>query len=275
MGNISSQLYNVGKFENKGVELGVTGKILDGANFGFELQGTLATNYSKVLEVGLARINNVVVGYPAPVVRATKVTNAYEFADPIFEPDSTNFYGPNLPTHTFTLAPTFRFPGNITLTARGEYQRGAWITQGAAHFLAQRGPYGTPTCDDVYRIVPWAEYNGPYTASTVKTHPNLGQVNAVDRARCYRTITQSNLFTWPASFFKVREITLQAPLPFQLPRTQSAMLTVSVRNIFTLLPGRNYSQSPDAGGSVEGLTFGFSDLVPAPAELTVSFRATF
>jgi hypothetical protein len=109
------------------------------------------------------------VGQPAPVVRATKVVNAYAFEDPVFAPDSQNFYGPNLPTHTFTLAPTIRFPNNITLTARGEYQVGAWITQGAAHFLAQRGPYGTPTCDDVYRIVPWAEYNGPYAASTVRT----------------------------------------------------------------------------------------------------------
>jgi hypothetical protein len=275
LGNTSSQLYNVGKFENKGIELGVTGTILRGTNFGFELQGTLATNYSEVLEVGPARINNVQVGQPAPVVRATKVKNAYAFEDPIFEPDSNNFYGPNLPTHTVTLAPTFRLPKNITLTLRGEYQKGAWLTQGAAHFLAQRGPYGTPSCDDVYRIVPWDEYHGPYTSSRVKTHPNLGQVNAVNRARCYRTVVQSNLFTWPADFFKLREITLQVPLPFQIPRVQSAIVTLSARNLFTKLPGNNQSQSPDAGGSVEGLTFGFSDLIPAPAEFTVSFRATF
>ncbi|MBI4421004.1 MAG: TonB-dependent receptor, partial [Gemmatimonadetes bacterium] len=278
LGNTSGQSYNVGKFENKGVELGVTGKLLDRPSFGIELQATLATNFSKVLEVGPARINNVVVGQPAPVVRATKVTNAYAFEDPILEPDSSNFYGPNLPTHTLTVAPTLRLPGNLTLTARGEYNRGSWITQGAAHFLAQRGPYGTPNCDEVYRLVPWQEYDGPkniYPTSVQSTHPNLDQVNAVDRARCYRRIIQSNLFTWPANFFKVREITLQAPLPFQVPRTQSAILTVSVRNIFTFSSARNRSQLPDVGGSVEGLTFGFSDAIPAPAELTVSLRATF
>lgn len=275
LGNTSGQLFNVGKFVNRGIELGITGKVLEGTNFGLDIQATLATNYSKVLEVGPARINNVVVGQPAPVIRATKVLNAYDFADPIFAPDSANFYGPSLPTHTFTFAPTVRLPKNISITARGEYQRGHWVTQGAAHFLAQRGPFGTPSCDDVYRIVPWNEYDGPYPSSVIKTHANLGQVNAVDRARCYRKITQSNLFTWPGSFFKIREITLQAPVPFQLPRLQSATVTLSVRNIFTKLPGKNRSQSPDAGGSVEGLSFNYSDLIPAPAEFTVSFRATF
>lgn len=278
-GNTNSQLENVGKFENKGIEVGLTGTILKGTNFGFEIQATLATNKSKVLAVGSATVNNVQVGQPAPVVRATKVVNMYEYIDPVFEPDSNNFYGPNLPTRTITVAPTFRFPKNITLTVRGEHQSGAWIGQGAAHFLAQRGPFGTASCDAVYRIVPWQEYDGPpvYTGGTIirKTHANIGQVNAVDRARCYKGVTQGNLFTWPADFFKVREITLQAPLPFSIPRVQSAMLTVSVRNIFNFLPARNRSQDPDAGGSVEGLTFGFSDAVPAPAEFTVSFRATF
>jgi hypothetical protein len=276
-GNTSNQLENVGKFENKGIELGVTGRILEGQTIGFELQATLATNFSKVLEVGTATVNNVQVGQPAPVVRATKVRNAYAFEDPIFEPDSSNFYGPNLPTHTFTIAPTLRLPKGITITARGEYQKGAFIGQGAGHFLAQRGPYGTPSCDEVYRIVPWAEYDGPpvYSQAVIRTHQNLHLVNAVDRARCYRSVLQGNLFTWPADFFKVREITVQAPLPFALPRVQTAMITLSARNIFTFLPSTNRSQDPDIGGSVEGLTFGYSDAVPAPAEFTLSIRATF
>jgi hypothetical protein len=278
LGNTNSQLENVGEFENKGIELGVTGRVIEKPNFGFEIQGTLATNFSLVTAVGPARINNVVVGQPAPVVRATKVQNAYEFADPILVPDSLNFYGPNLPTHTWTIAPTVRLPRNITVTARAEWQKGAFIGQGAAHFLAQRGPYGTPSCDEIYRIVPWEAYHGPlsiYSNSADADDPNIGQVMAVDRARCYRRVLQGNLFTWPADFFKLREITVQAPLPFQLPRLQSAMLTLSARNLFTKTSKFNRSQDPDAGGSVEGLTFGFSDAVPAPAEFTVSLRATF
>jgi hypothetical protein len=53
------------------------------------------------------------------------------------------------------------------------------------------------------------------------------------------------------------------------------MLTLSGRNLFTKVPKKNQSQDPDAGGSVEGLTFGFTDAVPAPAEFTLSLRATF
>lgn len=277
-GNTNAQLENVGKFENTGIELGVTSRLLERDDFGIELAATLATNFSKVLEVGDATVFTIQEGYSAPVVRSLKVRNAFEFADPVFEEDTEGFYGPNLPTHTFTLSPTIRFPRNVTLTARAEYQGGAWISQGAAHFLAQRGPYGTPSCDEVYRIVPWAEYDGPYDNATRRTHPNLGRVNAVDRARCYRTTRVGDLFKWPADFVKVREITLQAPLPWQLPGTQSSTVTFSLRNILTFVSARNRSQDPDAGptgNTVDGLTFQFLDAIPAPAEFTVSFRTTY
>ena len=284
LGNTNAQLENVGEFLNRGLEVGATGIILSGQNLGFEIQATMATNFSEVTTVGTATINNVQVGHPAPVVRATKVAGSLggdmnSFEDPVQLPDSMNFWGPNLPTHTFTLAPTFRGPKGITLTLRGEYQKGHWVGQGAAHFLAQRGPYGPSVCDVVYRIVPWNEYDGPRTmygnVAAINTHVNLGKVSAVDRARCYRTVIQGNSFTWPADFFKVREITIQTPLPFRIPRVQSAVLTLSARNLFTRMSKLNRSQDPDAGNSVEGLTFGYTDAVPAPAEFTVSFRATF
>jgi hypothetical protein len=135
-------------------------------------------------------------------------------------------------------------------------------------------------CDVIYRIVPWNEYDGPRTmydgnVAVINTHVNLDQVNAVDRARCYQKVISGNIFTWPADFFKVREITIQAPIPFRIPRVQSAMLTLSARNLFTRMSKNNRSQDPDAGNSVENLTFSFSDAVPAPAEFTISFRATF
>jgi TonB-dependent SusC/RagA subfamily outer membrane receptor len=277
-GFLNAQLENVGRFENRGIELSAIARLVDRGAFGIDLAATLATNFSKVLQVGSATVNTIVVGQPAPVVRLMKVRNAFAFADPVFEPDSEGFYGPNLPTHIATVAPTIRFPWNVTLTARAEYQGGAWISQAAAHFLAQRGPYGTPSCDYVYRIVPWEEYDGPYPNAARKTHPNLGRVNAVDRARCYRTTRVGDYFTWPADFLKLREVTLQAPLPFQLKGTQSTVVTLSWRNILTLLDPRNRSQDPETGATgntVDGLTFQFLDAIPAPAEFTVSFRTTF
>jgi hypothetical protein len=103
-------------------------------------------------------------------------------------------------------------------------------------------------------------------------------VNAVDRARCYRTTRVGDFFTWPADFLKLREVTVQAPLPFHLKGAQSTMVTLSWRNILTLLDPRNRSQDPETGATgntVEGLTFQFLDAIPAPAEFTVSFRTTF
>jgi hypothetical protein len=189
------------------------------------------------------------------------------------------FFGPNLPTKIVTLAPTVRLPKQITVTARAELQTGAFYTQGASHFLAQRGPYGTPSCDEVYRYVPWSEYDGPaYYASSVKrTHPNLDHVTAVDRMRCYKTVPTTDLFTWAADFWKMREVTVQAPLPWRIPRIQSAIVTLSARNFLTKKLNGNRSSDPEVGGnaSVDGLTFGVSDAIPAPAEFTFSIRATF
>jgi hypothetical protein len=131
----------------------------------------------------------------------------------------------------------------------------------------------------VYRYVPWSEYDGPayYTSSVKRTHANLDHVSAADRVRCYKTVPSTDLFTWPADFLKMREVTVQAPVPFRLPRLQSAMLTLSARNFFTRKLHGNRSSDPEVGGNatVDGLTFGVSDAIPAPAEFTVSIRATF
>jgi outer membrane receptor protein involved in Fe transport len=293
LGNVNQQFENVGKFTNHGIELSATGKIIDKANFGFELNATLATNKSKVITVGKATVYNVQPNQPAPVVRtALKVVNGDNFEDPVACTDLNNpgsdghacvladgFFGPNLPTRTVTLAPTFRLPKQISVTARAEWQAGAFYTQGANHFLAQRGPYGTPPCDEVYRYVPWSEYDGPaYYASSVKrTHANLSHVSAVDRMRCYKSVPTTDLFTWAADFIKMRELTVQAPVPFRIPRLNSAMITLSARNFWTRKLNGNRSSDPEVGGNatVDGLTFGVSDAIPAPAEFTVSLRATF
>jgi hypothetical protein len=293
---VPTQLENVGQFDNKGVELGMTGRIIERPNFAFELTGTLATNNSLVLQTGTATLFNVVTGQPAPVVRAAiKVVNGDKFEDPAPACDPTNpggdghaclqqngFIGPNLPTRTISLSPTFRLPHQIVVTARGEYQGGSYVLQGAAHFLAQRGPYGTPSCDNVYRYVPWSEYDGALATGPTakKTHPNLGYVDAADRVRCYKSVSTSDLFAWPATFYKLREVTVQAPVPWKIPRLQSALVTLSVRNVLSILPGQNRSQAPDAGAaggnnSIDGLTFGYTDAIPAPAEFTFSLRATF
>jgi hypothetical protein len=110
-----------------------------------------------------------------------------------------------------------------------------------------------------------------------RTHANLGYVSAADRMRCYKTVSTTDLFSWPADFFKMRELTIQAPLPFRLPRIQSAIVTLSARNFLTKKLNGNRSSDPEVGGNatVDGLTFGVSDAIPAPAEFTISIRATF
>src|SRR5205823_5155119 len=119
----------------------------------------ISTNHTKVLSTGGAIFYNFVPGQPAPVWRGAKVTNRDAFADPEYALDA--FFGPSVPTVIINPFTTLRLPHGLLLTARGEYQGGAWGQDFPSRLVAQRGPRGPVGCDDVYKIVPWASYTGP------------------------------------------------------------------------------------------------------------------
>src|SRR5690606_3383001 len=148
------------------------------------------------------------------------VKNADEFADPILEFD--HFYGPNVPTLQIGLNTDIDLPYGIRLAARGEYQGGHYISDGASQAMVDRGDVA-PCCVDAYGLVPFTAYAG---------NPNVSQLRALQRARCYRQNQRTGMWIYPADFFKVREVTLSAPVERFVPGTRSATLSFSLRNAF-------------------------------------------
>jgi hypothetical protein len=270
-----NQLENVGKLRNAGIELGANFRVINRPDFAWDLGTTITTNQSEILEMGGVINYTLVEGQPGPVVRGTKITNKDEFADPVFELDA--FFGPSEPTRIIGLHTSLELPKGILLTVRGEYQGGAWVNDFASNLMAQRTGPGALGCDEVYRIVPHdRSYDGP--VGTIRTHPNLGQVRALDRARCF-TSSQQAMWMMPKDFFKLREITAQAPVPFRIPGVETAQITASIRDLFRWVDPEFASHDPEsqgAGGQIDSLTGGsITDHVPAPASFTLSLRFTF
>ena len=269
LGFSNPQLENVGALTNRGIELAIQATPLRGAGVTWDVGATLATNRSEVTELGAATSYYLDVGQPAPVVRGTRVLNPEEYADPIYEKDA--FFGPNQPTHVIGLNTTVALPGGVTLSARGEYQGGHYIADYPSPLTARTGA-GALACDDVYEIVPWTEYRGPGDA-----HPNLSDVRALDRARCYSRV-DADTWTFRADFFKLREVTAQAPIPFALPGVKNAVVTGSLRNVWRWVNPEFASFDPEIIASrdqITALMFWITDQLPPPASAVLSVRVNF
>jgi outer membrane receptor protein involved in Fe transport len=266
-----AQLENIGKLKNTGIELATNFTVLQRRDLALDLGVNVSTNKGEILDMGGIVDYNLVEGGPVPARRGARVVNKDEFADPIFELDY--IFGPSQPTHIITGHMALQLPRGLLFTARAEYQGGHWMEDFVSWRIAtQTGP-GANGCDDAaYRHVPHDEYLGPGD-----THPNLDQVRALDRARCYAR-SRDDVWFMPADFAKLREITLQAPLPFGLPLVEDATVTASISNLLRWTNSEFASQDPEARHArdqINTLQSIVSDQVPAPASFTLSFRAAF
>jgi len=265
LGFTSSQLENVGRLTNSGIELSLQGTVYQSRGLIWSLGTSISTNRSEVLEVGNTTAYSIQVGQPAPVVRGTLVRNAHEYEDPILELD--HFFGPNQPTLQVGVNTELQLPYGLRFTARGEYQGGHYINDSASEFMVDRGA-GAPGCDRAYQYVPFDAYpNG-----------DLGKVTALERARCYKQNLRSGLWIYPADFFKVRELTLSAPVGRFIPSVKNATLSLSLRNAFRWTNSDFLAFDPEMVASRENtraLTTGITEHAPAPARFTASLRVVF
>ena len=268
-----AQLENVGELSAAGIEASLAATVLRGSWLTWDLGTTISTNHTNVLSTGGAIFYNIVPGQPAPVWRGAKVTNRDAFADPVYELDA--FFGPSVPTVIINPFTTLRLPHGLLLTARGEYQGGAWGQDFPSRLVAQRGPRGPVGCDDVYKIVPWASYTGPGDPNAPAA---ISQVRALDRARCYKN-ARSDVWFMPLDFFKLREVTVQAPIPTRfIPRATSAFASLSFHNLWRWTNSEFASFDPELIGSRDNVNQLFSlitDQLPPPTTVTFSLKLTF
>jgi len=264
LGFSGSQLRNVGVLGNTGIEVDLSGTLIQSEAMSWDLGLTVYTNKSEAKDLGgnagfgVSGGGWLEVGQPVPAVRYDAITNPDAIAEPNVVRDS--IYGPNQPTLTINPSMTFTFGNGIILTGRGEYQGGHFIYDRQSSSSAVRGQV-TPLCDAAFPMVQAGQRD---------------QLNALDRYMC--TGDYNTQLVYPNDFFRVRELTLQAPIPFQLPGASRATITLAMQNFWTWTKDEFLAMDPEMAGNTgmaSGLTRAIWEHPPAPASFRASVRIMF
>jgi len=237
LGFAGSQLENVGTISNKGTELQISGTPIQGAVWGLDLGLGISTNKSEVLDLGgtdpfNALSGRIMEGQPVPVGFDRRVANPdaiddfeYVCTDPfqtngeLDDCDPTRganvVVGPKFPTHFVTPSFTLRMPGNVSLSARGEYRGGNFV---------EINPIATSR--SVRSAICFPYYVDPQAGITLKDG-----IPALWRERC--SPSNADDYWFDADYFKLRSVSLSVPMNFAFPESVSnATLTVQVANAF-------------------------------------------
>jgi hypothetical protein len=262
-----SARYNLGSLTNKGLEVALSGVVVQTSRLRWLVGTNISTNHSKITDLGAVNSNSTQIGQPIGVIRGTKILNADADSTPVAVQNYA--FGPGLPTRVIGINTTLELPKGVRLTAGGEYQGGAYISDGASSAMIDRGN-GAPACDAAYAIV-------PYTSDASWKTKNLTGIRALDRARCYRN-SVSGAWVYPADFFKVRDITLVVPVPARTARIRSASMTFSLRNAIRWTNKNFGAFDPEMIGSrsnTSALTPSITENAPAPARFVTALRLSF
>jgi TonB-linked SusC/RagA family outer membrane protein len=283
LGFLNSQLKNVGTMKSNGMELSSTATLLRARNLEWTLGGSVYTNDATITSLGgaadfsIGSFGWIMVGQPIPVIRTDYcVTNPTASAAPIVPVTAPNggaqissngakdcVYGPNLPPHTYGLHTGLLFPRGITFHASGEYLGGHYMYDGAANAAVSRS-VRWPGCYDFY---------------THQENNTLAQSTALEQARCTVSLTRSDYFIYPASYAKLREVSLSMPVPQRLlvGGASSAQLTLSGHNVWKWVNKGFPTFDPETGnnGGFDSRVRSILEHVPPPSTYTLSLRASF
>jgi TonB-dependent SusC/RagA subfamily outer membrane receptor len=278
----TSQLENVGEIKNQGIELGINATLIQTDRWQWDLGGSVFTNDSEVglpgeiPEFSVGDNAWIIDGQPVPVMRPDRcITNPNALAEPIIVNQGSSeaaalddcVIGPNQPTKIFGINTSLVMPGNVLLTARGEFQGGHYIYNGAAWNAVSRSVIW-PGCYDFY--------------NTVETQGRDAAV-ASERARCDTALSENDFFNYKADFFKIREVTLSVPFADRYTFTVSGhnvLRFLNTDNFPTFEPemgnnNDNNAISRDGASSNAFLVSSISEHVPPATTWTFSIRATF
>ncbi len=280
-GFLQNRVANVGSLSNTGIELAVNGTVFSKPDWGLDLGATVYTNSSLVRDLGgavpfAAGGGWVQPGFPVMAARGIIINNPNQIAAPdtvcrsACTADGFHIFGPQQPTLILGQQLTLHLPRGLTLSARGEYQGGAWIQDGASFNALQRS-VRWPTCSRAYGII----YPGGPT-DTLHT-ANIPQLTARERKECIAANTNSDTFWFPQDFWKLRDLTLTVPVGWALRRATSATLIFTVQNYFRWINSQLRLFDPEMVGrdALDSQNRDISEHVPPPAVITVALRATF
>ncbi len=263
-GFTGSQLENRGEISNRGIELAVNADVIRSPDFSWDVGFNVYTNTSRVESLGGSPAFAIGGGWieedgPVPAIRNWGIRNPNEFAEPEIVRDS--IFGPNQPTHTIGVNTSFELPGGIVLSGRGEYQGGHYIFDGGNGGGISRGAT-SPFCDDIFPRIQAGERD---------------QFTARERSWCDPSVQHANL-VYPADFFRVRDLTLQLPIPFALPGASQATFRMSAQNALTWKNSDFLAMDPEMAGNwgmESGLARSITEHIPPPASFVASLRVVF
>jgi TonB-dependent starch-binding outer membrane protein SusC len=275
------QRSNVGQMSNTGIELSANATVLNKPDWGVDVGGSVYTNHGIVRDLGgavpfAAGGGWVEVGFPPMAARGVIINNPNEIAAPdtvcrsSCTADGFHIFGPQQPTLILGQQLSVRMPKGVTLSARGEYQGGAWIQDGAS-FNALSRSVRWPTCARAYPIL----YPGGLTDSLHRA--NIPQLTARERKECVPTNTNSDTFWFPQDFWKLRDVTLTIPVGWAIRRVSSATLSITVQNYFKWINSQLRLFDPEMVGrdALDSQNRDISEHIPPPAVITFNLRMTF
>ncbi|HUQ80580.1 MAG TPA: TonB-dependent receptor [Gemmatimonadaceae bacterium] len=262
-GFLNNVLKNVGEMKKSGLEVTLTGTLWDRPRLGINAGLNISTNNSEVVSLGGApafSVGNfgwVIEGQPAPVVRGKLIRNPNAVG---VTPDTASNYafGPSQPTRILGGSLTIRTWRKIQISARGEYQTGAYINEDASFQAISRSVLW-PTCSSTY-------------AKQAAKEP----LTVKETLMCVPANARQDMFIFKADFFKVRDITLTVPLGRAIPRSTSSSIVFSAQNIFRKNYGMPMFDPEMSGNDGFNPTVRYiSEHIPAPAVFLTSLRVSF
>jgi TonB-linked SusC/RagA family outer membrane protein len=297
LGFLNSQLKNVGAMKSNGLEFNANATVFRHNEFEWTLGGSVYTNKAEITSLGGAAdfsIGNfgwIINGQPIPMIHTDFCIKDPKVAGaPLVTPtpivngvptptiDVTKFttdrvitaanttqcnHGPNLPTHTYGMQTGLDMPFGLSFRFRGEYLGGNYMYDGAAF-------------NAVTRSIRWP---GCYEFYTLQETGRLAEAKAIDVARCTTSLSKADYFIYPADFFKVREVSLSAPVPTKYLRggATSARLVLAGHNIWKWV-NKDFPVFDPETGNNDGFNSRVRSIlehVPPPATYTASLRLTF
>ncbi len=271
-GFLNSVLGNVGEMQKSGFEVAINGTIIDRPMFGLQAGLNITTNDSEVLDLGGAQpfsIGNngwVIEGEQAPVIRGMLIkdpnalvpvgkTGAQVFADNVV---SNHVFGPAQPTSIIGGSLNVRTWKNISVSARAEIQRGAWINESASF-------------NAISRSVLWPTCEGTYAKQAAQQ-----QLTVQETLMCVPANARNDMFMYKADFFKVRDITATIPLGRLIPGTTSSQLVFTGQNLFRRNDGLPmFDPEMTNNDSFNATVRAINEHIPAPRVFLTSLRISF
>src|SRR5687768_489594 len=271
LGFLNSQQQNVGSMTSSGLEATVNYTVLRTSALEWQVGGSLFTTSDKVKSLGGAAdfsIGNfgwIMKDESIPVIRTDFcVMNPEELgaAPEISTNPNDCVFGPNLPTKTYGINTNLLLPKGFNLIVRGEYQGGHYMYDGAAYNAITRG-------------IRWP---GCYNFYTLQETGRTAEIRPLDHARCTQAASRADYFIYPANFFKLREVSLNMPVPTRyFPGSSAASFTLSGHNIWRWLNDDFPVFDPETGnnGGFDSRVRSILEHVPPPASYTATFRIVF